>query len=277
MNKNKIRLLFLYGIILLCKDATAQSFDKCVLKCTYKFFTKIDSTNKLSDLNATNDLMVLEVGQKSSLFYSELRRIGDSIIAEDEKAGYNSSFINVSNTQKYNLNQWDIIIAKNFPIEEVTVEEKLVDVYRCSEKLISQSWEITDDTLKIAGLMCIKAITNYRGRTYEAWFTKQVSTPHGPWKFYGLPGLIVKVSDMNKLFNLELTALVKMPDNIPMVFPSRKYSKISRKDLLDFKASFYKDPISFMENNLPYHLKFKDIPAEERKEPTMPYNPIEKY
>ena len=242
MRKNKITLLFLYSLFFLSKNVTAQYIDTCVLKCTYRFFTKIDSVNRLSDINADNDLMILEIGQKTSLFYSELRRVGDSIIAEDEKAGYTSSFINLANAKKYNLDQWDIVVAKNFPIEEVTVEEKLIDVYRCSEKLIAQSWEITNDTAQIAGLKCIKATTNYRGRIYEAWFTKQIPTAHGPWKFYGLPGLIVKVNDKKMQFNLELTALVKPPGNTPIIFPVRKYTKILCKIYLILKLVFLKTP-----------------------------------
>lgn len=51
------------------------------------------------------------------------------------------------------------------------------------------------DSLSILDYKCIKATTRFRGRDYTAWVTKELPINDGPWKFYGLPGLILQIED----------------------------------------------------------------------------------
>ncbi|WP_297063293.1 GLPGLI family protein, partial [uncultured Duncaniella sp.] len=37
-----------------------------------------------------------------------------------------------------------------------------------------------------------------RGRNWTAWYTEEIPITDGPWKFGGLPGLILKVEDDKK-------------------------------------------------------------------------------
>jgi len=41
----------------------------------------------------------------------------------------------------------------------------------------------------------LKDSLNYGGRRWEAWFAPDLPIPIGPYKFYGLPGLIVNIKD----------------------------------------------------------------------------------
>lgn len=56
-------------------------------------------------------------------------------------------------------------------------------------------WQLFDEFKEISGYKCQKATTTFRGRNYEAWFTSEVPLSFGPWKFNGLPGLILEVYD----------------------------------------------------------------------------------
>lgn len=57
------------------------------------------------------------------------------------------------------------------------------------------TWNVSRDIKKIGGYTCYKATTRFRGRDYTAWFTMDIPIQDGPWKFWGLPGLILEVSD----------------------------------------------------------------------------------
>ena len=56
-------------------------------------------------------------------------------------------------------------------------------------------WEIKDEKIKIGAYNCNKAITKFRGRNYTVWYTDEIPISFGPWKFHGLPGLIIKMVD----------------------------------------------------------------------------------
>ena len=43
------------------------------------------------------------------------------------------------------------------------------------------------------GYKCQEAVGKFRGRNYKAYFLKDIPISNGPFKFDGLPGLILKV------------------------------------------------------------------------------------
>lgn len=62
-------------------------------------------------------------------------------------------------------------------------------------------WEITDESLIIDGIETIKAVGQYEGRIYNAWFAPSIPVPFGPYKLGGLPGLILSaISQDGKVF-----------------------------------------------------------------------------
>jgi len=63
-----------------------------------------------------------------------------------------------------------------------------------TEKLPHFNWVIEKDTRTILGHTAQKATTSFRGRDYEAWFAQDIPIPDGPYKFHGLPGLILEIS-----------------------------------------------------------------------------------
>lgn len=63
-------------------------------------------------------------------------------------------------------------------------------------------WTVKDDYKTILGYNCQKAILDYRGRNYTAYFTLEIPFNAGPWKFSGLPGTILEIKEENNVFNI---------------------------------------------------------------------------
>lgn len=63
----------------------------------------------------------------------------------------------------------------------------------------------------------------------------------GPWKWYGLPGLIVEVYDMEKKEIYLLEKIEKLTEDIP--FPKNKLKSISLKDYIVEKEEFFGNPL----------------------------------
>jgi len=70
-------------------------------------------------------------------------------------------------------------------------------------------WEIGEDTLTICGYLCQNATCSFRGRDFVAWFAPEIPVSQGPWTFGGLPGLILKVYDAEKLYTFECISIAK--------------------------------------------------------------------
>lgn len=64
-------------------------------------------------------------------------------------------------------------------------------------------WEIQEDTMSVLGYTCTKATCDFGGRSYMAWFTQAIPINDGPYKFYGLPGMILKIEVSEKLFQFQ--------------------------------------------------------------------------
>ena len=100
-------------------------------------------------------------------------------------------------------------VCKNIEDNKMISKEFIFNqAYFISDEIPDFKWEILKDTKKIEGFECNSAVTKFRGRKYKAWFTQEIPINNGPWKFSGLPGLIIKVQDESK----EVSFLLKKLD-----------------------------------------------------------------
>ncbi len=152
-------------------------------------------------------------------------------------------------------------IFKNRKSDEIIVFDKgPLEVYdtftnfKLTEIISPQQWEISDDTLTVLGYVCNKATASFRGREFHAWFTVDIPISEGPWKLYGLPGLILQVEDKEGLFQFESIGLQKV--NMGTVaFPTDKKVVICKnlKDLIRFRKERFKTiSIGFDDGNRDY-------------------------
>lgn len=150
---------------------------------------------------------------------------------------------NVStNTIIYEDESYQTEYQKNFK-EKSLIE--FTDVYReddyflISEKLPKLNWEVLKDTLTILKYNTQKAKVNFRGRNYFAWFTSDIFISDGPFKFHGLPGLILKVEseDKNYVYEAYEIAINSKKGDLPFQdlvnrYPNNKKITIKDKWLL---------------------------------------------
>jgi len=101
--------------------------------------------------------------------------------------------------------------------------------YIYEEKLRNQIWTIGRDKKWKNGYMCQKATTTYLGRKYTAWFTPDIPFSNGPWKFGGLPGLILQVYDSKMQYYFDCIGIQQLKQKIPIVKYNDHYSKTKRK------------------------------------------------
>jgi GLPGLI family protein len=228
------------------------------------------------------DYMVLEIGEKRiSRFYSDNKRRMDSLMLELIKL----------NPKNINMNQQVLKdngisstgdkreIFKNHPSGKMTITDHIVSTdYLYEEELNDISWQIEQETKMYLSYLCQKASAVFRGRSYEAWFAPDLPISDGPWKFVGLPGLILSIEDNRHYFSFQAVGIENAAS--PVLFPKKNYVKTSRKEVEKIRKRFIEDPMGFITNSFPnanIEIKMTDESGLEKtgKEVKFPYNPIE--
>lgn len=119
--------------------------------------------------------------------------------------------------------------------------------YLLDEEMPELDWEILEDTKEIGGYTCQKAVANFKGRVYEAWFTTEIPMPFGPWKLHGLPGLILAAADTKNEVFFEYAGFEKTEGNstvridIPM-----NATKVTQEEVNKLDKAFKENPSAFM-------------------------------
>jgi GLPGLI family protein len=113
-------------------------------------------------------------------------------------------------------------------------------------------WKITGKEKDIANYVAYEATTNFRGRSYSAWFAPDLSLNGGPWKFSGLPGVILEVNDHNNNFSWNCSAVMNLTsdEKVKISRPSgrRKVSNDAFYDLMRDKIKSWLESIAVRAN-----------------------------
>ena len=175
--------------------------------------------------------------------------------------GVNSIIESFENGTRSTFIDSDIVSAKLYK----DYKEKKIDVvdnisghfFIYEDYLMSQNWIIQDDTMTIAGYRCQKGISHWRGRDWVAWFTPEIPIGDGPWKFYGLPGLIIKLYDTKHHYDFELVEFKEIVEkidiqplstkNIKVLWKTVKLTNIERKKFLQMKFGIQGNTIMNMD------------------------------
>ena len=76
------------------------------------------------------------------------------------------------------------------------------------------TWKLMPETQNYNGYQLQKAMTDFGGRIWVAWFSNDVNIKEGPYKFRGLPGLIFLLEDSEKNFIYQLKKKCKTATNL---------------------------------------------------------------
>jgi|GEM_PF-1317156 len=101
------------------------------------------------------------------------------------------------------------------------------------------SWTITEETKTILGYTCYKAATEYGGKYFIAYFTREIPINNGPWRFHGLPGLILEIKSSDETFILEAKSLEINEEPLDISNPYKYDNSISwDKFLIIYKQKY---------------------------------------
>ncbi len=201
----------------------------------YDYISIPDSTQKAVNFSA---IMVLNIDEEKSQYFNYEKFVSDSTInAEIEDGSYflkppappkkRSKIISRSRViKKNNSNTIEFI-------SQISETDYLV------HQTIDLKWKLYPEYISVLDYKAQKATTEFGGRKWIAWFTKDIPFQDGPYKFKGLPGLIVKLEDESKSHQFELKGIKNLDesfvypdnsDNVKIKIPQMKFEKAFKEN-----------------------------------------------
>ena len=239
----------------------------------YQVTMKPDTNDKTASFT---EKAYLDISPERSVFYGEKRMMRDSLMNR------------MRTTQTWDRSQFqdmrskiDFIVEKDFSEQKTVFKQRIARDNYSYEEDRKMVWKILPETTKIGDYKVQKAETQFAGRTWTAWFAQELPYQDGPYKFSGLPGLIIKVEDAEGDYSFDLEQTKKISQ--PAEFQERGTTiTLKRKDFLKQQEKFEKDPMSAFTsgggrgNWKPDPQRMKEMESQVKAEIAKNNNPIEK-
>lgn len=187
------------------------------------------------------DLLLLEVGSRRTKFYSYKTWQTDSLVRVTPPEQI------MANLGSFHSGVRDELFRDQTTGRLTHTDQIGMDHLLYTEPLPVIDWELEEGERTILGYACRRARCTFRGRNYEAWYAPEIAVSAGPWKFGGLPGLILAIKDDAGVLDMEATGVEQRVEPIRMT--DRNYMKTSRKKYRELKQKIMTDPIGYLTNN----------------------------
>ena len=232
--KNRFATLFSM-IALTAVTAVAQNAD---IEVSYSY-----RTISPKGVELTTDYRLLANPHQSKYFNPKSEQIDSLCSTPQGKAQFDEA----QETAMKSMLAQGVIDVRKFPYKNIylyvvkSASDSTITVYDhisgdelvyYTEPYSEMTWTIGENTKNILGYDCTEATTDYHGRTWTAWFTPDIPISDGPWKFHGLPGLILEVSEPSGLYTFTAEGLEKSGRPIPAMYSADSYDRTDRKTLL---------------------------------------------
>lgn len=281
--KQLILLLFaILGVTASAQETWSRLIDKATPIDTAKYKVTYSLKYKFHprQVDSFDDTRIVQIGKRSIKDYSDIINHFDSLATEQVRRGA-SSYSNVSGMP------WPVEINRPMRGGDADMKYRLdmSGFFVYTDSVPTLQWEFSpEESTSILGYECNKATADFAGRTYTAWFTSELPLPFGPYKFGGLPGLILKIEDSERQFVWEAVGFEK--SNAPILqytYQDGNDKRCSASDVDKTLVRYFQSPMAFMIASMGgdssrVHLVGKDgkeIDTAEAAKQSIPYKPLE--
>ena len=235
--KHAMRNLFISAMLFIASIKTVAAQEYSVIDTVRAIVYYDYHFNETAGKPQTKRLlqMQLEIGDKYSRFQSSSNAYKDSLLAVYQHLPVQEAVTKilpmVLGMESHSYASYRVL--KNYPnSNKISVFSRLDGNNYHSEEDLKLRWQInTERDTTIINLRCLMATTSYGGRDYVAWFAPDVPISDGPYKFCGLPGVIVQIADTENEHKFVLQG-VRNGLNLPMYKAQERTQKVTPKELV---------------------------------------------
>jgi GLPGLI family protein len=231
------------------------------LEVHYEYSFTRDTTD-VDPSHRSKEIMVLDFNSNSSIYYSQQYLAARKVFEQAAIASQTSANVEIraADLPKYRIsysiyrNGSQIYYTGNISRDFFTFESTYL------------KWK-TDykETKTILGYHCNKATTIFNNRKFIAWYTNDIPISEGPYRFKGLTGLIMEISDEKNYHSFKSIGIEKKQIEIK---PITKGIPVTREQYLikreEFKSNPYPERKNFQKERRDQMIEAykKEIPLE---------------
>lgn len=195
---------------------------------------------------AKTSLTILQIGQNYSKFTDVFLLKNDSLdkqFSELKKLGIKElkSSIYIKSKTVFKKSVIKEILKDSIIFQGRVLSTK----YEYKEKAPNLKWQLTNEGKTILDYKVKKAVINYSGRKWIAWYTEEIPINLGPYVFGNLPGLILELYDDKKNFHFTAVGMDNKEEEIYKRI-EKKIIKTRKKDFFKAERNFHEKPELFV-------------------------------
>lgn len=237
-----------------------------------RFFYELTFKPKKDSTKMDKVITILDITDKNRSIYQDYTVIAQDSIMKIEieamqKAGMMKDLSKTLKSPKISAR-----IYKSYPSMKVQYVDKIANGFTPSNIGYSEdlkfNWNILNDKQKIGEYNTQKATTEFGGRKWTAWFSTDLPFQDGPYKFFGLPGLIVKIEDDQKNYSWVLQGNKRVKDYTEysyienlMQAKGGKVNELPRDKFEKTFSDFKKDPFASIRPMMTQEMLSKTVPG----------------
>ncbi|WP_210148436.1 GLPGLI family protein [Chryseobacterium scophthalmum] len=236
-----------------------------------RFFYELTFKPKKDSTKIDKVIATLDITSKKSIYQDYTVAAQDSIIKlAVEEMEKTKSFKDMSKLIK--MPKFSYKIIKTYPeMKEQFVDRISMNLFGYDDN-IKFNWNILPEKEKIGEYNTQKATTDFAGRKWTAWFSTDIPFQDGPYKFYGLPGLIVKIEDTEKDYSWKLSGNKKIENYEELSYSEKINAKYgmsnsvtptTKEKFEKAYATFKKDPMGEFRQKITPEMSSMKMPGSD--------------
>ncbi len=244
--------LLLIGLILFCigNNAFGQklfSDQKVLDTVSYRFVYDVQAKVFENSNLRKSDEHWLDIGKKGISYYYSAWQMRNIQIHDSIRniGGSMNDVFRVTYEQGVEPSNFFYFIFKNYPLPgQQTVDYASMDLFQYQEPM-DLNWNFVEGDTIILNHPCQKAICNYHGKTWIAFYATDIPISDGPWKLSGLPGLILRAYDLSDSFLFNCVGIYQNVGGVIAMMRSNRKITTPQK-VHETTREIEKDPNAYM-------------------------------
>ncbi|WP_370899010.1 GLPGLI family protein [Chryseobacterium gossypii] len=235
-----------------------------------RFFYELTFKPKKDSAKLDKVIMSLDIVKDRSI-YRDFTAIGQDSILKVQFEAMQKAGVLKDLSKSFKMPKFSEKIVKTYPDMKIQYIERITSGFSPMNigynETLKLDWKISNEKAKIGAYNAQKATTEFAGKKWTAWFSSELPFQDGPYKFSGLPGLIVKIEDEGKNYSWVLQGNKRVPNWEELTYMEKlsnvglKVTEMPREKFEKTFNDFKKDPFATVRPMMTQEMMSKTIPG----------------